>query len=241
MMKRYLTVFLALCLLFMTNICSASYQVTSHEDYGSRWVYLYSGTDGLEANGHFITWEDRYIDKASVHDMMLRGRNVIGFFVWDRVWSYREKMGVQGDSDRNRLKGSLWAIDLENHVCYMGRGPILFDWGAVQGESEFPPKYVYTSKSAINYVDIGYDNNGNIQYYLQDSYKGLNTEQMIDKLFFDGDSCYVVTYDPQTYQANALITDATSFLPVDWYTNADAEADSLMISTAIKIINSRGQ
>ena len=239
MMKRYLTVFLALCLLLMTNVCFASsFTVTSHEDFGSRWVYVHSAyAKGF--NSPFYAddeiYYDEYIDAASIHDITLRGRKLVEFTMWYRKWAPGEKMGNASKSDKNWAVGQVFALDLANHVCY--NGPCIDDfWGNIPGETAFPPYNVYTTVSTIFYGSY-YDDG---KFVLNDEYKGMNAEQMVDSQYFSSSGTALgYVYDPQNYQATEVETqDMIHFQPIGI---SDDGYMAQIISTAMQIINSRGK
>lgn len=206
MMKRYMMVFMALCLLLVTHVCSAeesrSVSVedylridTNPKDYGSRWQYLYT----YESAGFNQEYpgEEVYFDKASPHFTTIRGKRVLEFTLWHKyrhIW------------DGSRVSHELWPeiyiADLDNHKLYhSGRAPkgesalecYYTRDQEFRGDSSpydldmFPPKEVFTSDSAYWYTQ--WEDGKDVLLY-----PGLNAQQLKDyKLFLSKGSSYAMT------------------------------------------------
>lgn len=224
MMKKYMMVFVALCLLFATNVCfGRSFDNWEHEnswitvknpgqyqDFGSRWIYAYTqyySVPGMIAVGipvSFENWNDWYVDAASVRYTTVKDRRVLEFTVWGNFCG-EEKIDRQDGA-----LASLYLVDTENCVLYKdSSGGLGVEWCywlqmSPGGETGFPPRDVYTSDSAAFYGS--YDEYGN--FSLSKYYQGVNAENLhYDKfstewtLFGTLDAKFGHLYDSSNYQA----------------------------------------
>ena len=204
MMKRYMMVFVALCLLFATNVCSAeesrSVSVEDYlridanpKDYGSRWQYLYT----YESAGFNQDYpgEEVYFDKASPHFTTIRNKRVLEFTLWHK---YRH---ISGSRVSHESWPEIYIADLDNHKLYhSGRGGSALECYYTRGQEfkgdtspydfdMFPPKEVFTSDSAYFYTEWDNDRHQDVSRY-----PGLNAQQLKDyKLFLTKGSSYAMT------------------------------------------------
>jgi len=209
MMKRYLMVFLALCLLLVTNVCSAeesrSVSVEDYlridanpKDYGSRWQYLYT----YESAGFNQEYpgEEVYFDKASPHFTTIRDKRVLEFTLWHK---YRHIRTWDGFRVEHELWPEIYIADLDNHKLYHSdRAPkggesvleVYYTRGQeFRGDTSpydldmFPPKEVFTSDSAYWYTK--WEDGKDVLLY-----PGFNAQQLKDyKLFLMEGSSYAMT------------------------------------------------
>ena len=230
MMKRYLTVFLTLCLLLMTNVCFAklfdaykeyensAFMVKNpgqYQDFGPRWIYAYTrygaplvGVYALTDND-YKQWTDWYVDAASVRYTTLKDRQVIEFTIYGHCGEDRS-YDEQSEAD-------LYLIDPETCVIYRGSQTSNILWpAAAPNETGFPPRNVYTSDSAALYgaYKYKYDNRSDRGYYdytdfrIEKLYQGMNAEQMHYHKFSTDPTAFGVLqakfghrYDSSSYQA----------------------------------------